>query len=218
MIVKIAIVIVVIIILLILTAFVLHRKLTTGSGEVDIKWPSVRCHSKDLINECMQYVKSKSFIDGGQCPQFKHGNMSDRAIKIMNRMENSYKQPYEVNKNIKQESEEYEGVVGEYLSSHNLSFLTENDIRKLNQSGDMKSALTPDFLFEQPIIIEHDGKQYKVNWIDAKDYGCWDSKLVTKKVQHQVDKYNAEFGPGALVYSCGVMCGHSMRNTLCLTL
>lgn len=180
-----------------------------------VTWPKAKCHSKALIQECMQYVKSRRRQSD---VKFANGTMDARSLLIMDRMENPYRQSYDVNRVIKQESEEYEEVVGDHLKSLGLEFLTENDIRRLNASGEMKSSLTPDFLFSEPFMIEYDGKKHLVNWIDAKDYGCWDSPLVTKKVQAQIDKYNDAFGPGALVYSCGTMCGHSIKNTLVLTL
>jgi len=91
----------------------------------------------------------------------------------------------------------FEEAVGARLRALGVGFATEQDSR---QSGSM---LTPDFLLDEPIVIN--GR--RVHWIDAKNYPMYGGKLVAKGLEKQAQKYNGAFGPGAFVFSGGVVCG-----------
>jgi hypothetical protein len=107
---------------------------------------------------------------------------------------------------IRKASADYEVRLGNYLKSLGIHFQTENELRKLNLQ------LTPDYLLTEPITIN--GK--KINWIDAKDYLMYESRLVAKSILRQSEKYTKAFGPGAMIFSKGVMCGAKIHNTLLL--
>jgi hypothetical protein len=66
------------------------------------------------------------------------------------------------------------------------------------------SNLTPDILFKQPIVIEQNGRQHTVNWIDAKNYCWYGSKLTLRSITAQAKKYRDAFGPGAFLFHHGV--------------
>lgn len=97
---------------------------------------------------------------------------------------------------IRLKSQEFENKLGRYLHNLDIHFETEEELRSKNQ------VLTPDFLLTEPVIIN--GKL--VYWIDAKDYPFYGSKLVSKKLNKSVQKYTKAFGPGALIFSGGIMC------------
>lgn len=107
---------------------------------------------------------------------------------------------------IRKASADYEVRLGNYLKSLGIHFQTENELRKLNLQ------LTPDYLLTKPIIIN----DKKINWIDAKDYLMYESRLVAKSILRQSEKYTKAFGPGAMIFSKGVMCGAKIHNTLLL--
>ena len=107
---------------------------------------------------------------------------------------------------IRAEAQAYEGAVGAYLRARGIVFETEDDLRKsaTGQSPEPDlPLLTPDFLFREPILI--DGR--RVAWLDAKNYPLYESKLVAASLAKQAAKYTARFGPGAMVFSGGLMCG-----------
>jgi hypothetical protein len=104
---------------------------------------------------------------------------------------------------IRERSQAYEDALGDHLRTLGLEFLTENDLRRAHEaSADPGPLLTPDFLLSEPAHI--DGKT--VHWIDAKDYPMYGGRLVARGLVSQATKYTTAFGPGAMVFSGGVMC------------
>jgi hypothetical protein len=102
---------------------------------------------------------------------------------------------------VRAEAQAYEDAVGARLRARGLAFETEDDLRaRAAPAG--QPLLTPDFLFREPVAI--DGR--RVAWLDAKNYGVFDSPLVMASLRKQAAKYAARFGPGAFVFSGGVMC------------
>lgn len=98
---------------------------------------------------------------------------------------------------IRKRSSEFEFTLGAYLHEFNISFKTEDDIRKIDAT-----AITPDFLLDNPVYING----HHIHWIEAKDYPLYGSPLVSKNISAQATKYVAKFGPGAVVFSGGIMC------------
>jgi hypothetical protein len=102
---------------------------------------------------------------------------------------------------IQERSRAYEDALGAHLRGLGLRFRTEGDLRRAAPAGD-PPRLTPDFLLDGPARI--DGRP--VHWIDAKDYPMYGSRLVAKSLASQAKKYATAFGPGAMVFSGGLMC------------
>jgi hypothetical protein len=92
----------------------------------------------------------------------------------------------------------FEETVARFLTAAGVKFETEETLR----AADVATPLTPDFLLREPVTIA--GRP--VYWIDAKAYPMYGSRLVTKKLAQQAQKYTAAFGPGAFVFAGGVMC------------
>ena len=104
---------------------------------------------------------------------------------------------------IRARSQAYEDALGAHLRRLGLEFQTEDDLRRAHEASDGQSPLlTPDFLLSAPVRI--DGKT--VHWIDAKDYPMYGSRLVARSLASQAAKYTGAFGPGAMVFSGGLMC------------
>lgn len=93
----------------------------------------------------------------------------------------------------------FEVALGARLRELGVDFTTENDARQ----GVTQNTLTPDFLLSQPIIIN----DRPVHWIDAKNYPMYGGRLVAKGLARQAQKYTEAFGPGAFVFSGGILCG-----------
>lgn len=104
---------------------------------------------------------------------------------------------------IRARSQAYEDALEAHLRRLGLEFQTEDDLRRAHEASDGQSPLlTPDFLLSEPVRI--DGKT--VHWIDAKDYPMYGSRLVARSLASQAAKYTGTFGPGAMVFSGGLMC------------
>lgn len=97
-------------------------------------------------------------------------------------------------------SEKFEHTLENFISKYHIRFLTETDIR-----NNKISHLTPDILFEQPVIININGINKKIKWIDAKNFifmGTY-APFMYKKIINQAKKYYTEFGQGAFVFRYG---------------
>ena len=101
-------------------------------------------------------------------------------------------------------SQAYEDALGAHLRRLGLQFQTEDDLRRAHRAsgGQAPPLLTPDYLLDAPALINGS----PVHWIDAKDYPMYGSRLVARSLASQAAKYTAAFGPGAMVFSGGVMC------------
>ncbi|AGF85154.1 hypothetical protein QJ854_gp628 [Moumouvirus goulette] len=95
-------------------------------------------------------------------------------------------------------SRRFEISLEKYLTKNDVSFLTEQDIikNKINR-------LTPDILFESPVIIVLNGSEYAIHWMDAKNYTLTKIPYILKNVKKQTSKYYDAFGLGALVFHYG---------------
>ena len=100
--------------------------------------------------------------------------------------------------NIMHKSIEFEYMLENYLQNKNIKFQTETDIKK---SGNY--TVTPDILLDEPIIIQVDGTDHIVKWMDAKNYIMVDVPFIMKSLNKQAKKYNDVFGMGAFVFHYG---------------
>jgi hypothetical protein len=104
---------------------------------------------------------------------------------------------------IRDRSRAYEEALGRHLHSLGLQFQTEDDLRRAHAApGGQGPLLTPDFLLSEPTRIN--GRA--VHWIDAKDYPMYGGRIMTRSIAKQATKYTDAFGPGAMVFSGGVLC------------
>ena len=102
---------------------------------------------------------------------------------------------------IRARAQDFEDALGAHLRTLGVGFHTEEDLRRRGGEGPL---LTPDFLLTGGGIRVGD---HTVHWIDAKNYLMYGSRLVAASLVAQAEKYTRAFGPGAMVFSGGVMCG-----------
>lgn len=113
---------------------------------------------------------------------------------------------------IKNRSESFEHELEDYLRQKNITeFRTETDIKK-----DMDYSVTPDILFDKPIILELNGQKYPIRWMDAKNYTLVNVPFIMKSLKKQAAKYNDVFGPGAFVFHYGLDSSISIPNVVML--
>ncbi|AEX61847.1 hypothetical protein c7_L784 [Megavirus courdo7] len=102
------------------------------------------------------------------------------------------------NKETQIKSREFELSLEKYLDKNNIEYLTEQDIIINNLH-----KLTPDILFVNPIIVELNGSEFLIHWMDAKNYTLTKTSYKLYGIDKQVSKYYKAFGQGALVFHYG---------------
>ena len=105
---------------------------------------------------------------------------------------------HKIETEIRERSMKFEHILENYLKSLNIEFRTETDIKR-----DKDYNVTPDILFDEPIVIELGGTSYMIRWLDAKNYLLTDTSFIMKSLQKQAAKYNDIFGMGAFVFHYG---------------
>ena len=108
----------------------------------------------------------------------------------------------------------FENKIAHELEKHNIKFKTEEDFRQQQQQQKEKQQqqhqqqqeqntliATPDFLFEEPILLNGN----IIYWIDAKNYAYYGNKMFEKKLQQQAAKYTHLFGNGVFMFSKGTI-------------
>ncbi len=89
-------------------------------------------------------------------------------------------------------------MLEDYLKINGLIFKTEVEIKN---AGEITA--TPDILFDEPIILELDGTNHEIRWMDAKNYILIDVPFIIKSLHKQAAKYNTIYGLGAFVFHYG---------------
>ncbi|ANB50757.1 hypothetical protein [Powai lake megavirus] len=102
------------------------------------------------------------------------------------------------NKETRIKSRKFELSLEKYLDENNIEYLTEQDIIANNIH-----KLTPDILFINPIIIELNGSEFLIHWMDAKNYTLTKTSYKLYGIDKQASKYYQAFGQGALVFHYG---------------
>lgn len=97
-----------------------------------------------------------------------------------------------------QKSKRHEKKLQAYLTSMNVAFETEEELK------DRGVALTPDIFLTNPITIQVAGVKHTIKWLDAKDYALTPGKYFIDHLKEQGQKYVTAYGPGAFVFNNGI--------------
>ena len=100
----------------------------------------------------------------------------------------------------KRQSLKFEEVLSTYFEASGALLYREDELHAAQQRTYGGPVLTPDILFRSPVLI--DGQ--RVSWVDAKDFYGSGLAMADGKHRVQVEKYTAEWGPGAVVFSGGL--------------
>lgn len=141
-----------------------------------------------------------------QMPEFKKLVVEDLDVikEITNCITSS-------NIEIHRKSVDFEHQLENHLRSLGIKFRTETDIKI-----DKDYAVTPDILFDKPVILELNEINYTIRWLDAKNYVLTDTPFIMKSLKKQSEKYNNIFGLGAFVFHYGFDSGIDIPNVLIL--
>lgn len=114
------------------------------------------------------------------------------------------------NERVRKASLAFEAAVARQLRAGGHAFLTEAEARAAAAAaGRPPPALTPDFLLSPPARAP--GGE-AVHWVDAKNFPHYAAGGPgSQKITEQAAKYCAAFGPGAFVFSGGLLCAGGVR-------
>lgn len=134
----------------------------------------------------------------------QHGSYIDS--KILDYAINNDSETAHTYKTILVNSEKFENDLINYIKTNypKIKFKTQNMLvdEQVNQFG--KAVLTPDILFDEPILFKVDGYSQLVRWIDAKNYTLINIPFIISSIEKQAEKYTKHYGPGALIFHHGV--------------
>ena len=172
----------------------------------------------DTSSDDQNYYKIKHFLFKTQMPVYsvlkiislmpEFKTLGENNINHIKKIENNI---HETETEIRMRSIDFEHQLENYLKSLNINFRTEIDIKR-----DKDYTVTPDILFDKPIIIQLDGIDYNIRWLDAKNYTLTDTPFIIKSLHKQSEKYNNIFGMGAFVFHYGFVSSIIVPNTLIL--
>jgi hypothetical protein len=135
-------------------------------------------------------------------------NLSSIDLSYIKKIENTILMN---EKEIHDKSIEFEHVLEKYLKMLGITFRTEADIKR-----DKDYIVTPDILFDKPIILQLNNVEYSIRWLDAKNYVLTDTPFIIKSLHKQSTKYYEIFGLGAFVFHYGYDSSINIPNVLIL--
>ena len=99
----------------------------------------------------------------------------------------------------RQQSQDFEVLLSTFFEAQGALLYREEELMSKQQPAYGGPVLTPDILFRNKVVINGQ----PVAWVDAKDF--YGSALAIAGGKHaaQIEKYTAEWGPGALVFHSG---------------
>ncbi len=103
------------------------------------------------------------------------------------------------NTKIREDSIEFEKSIQQILDMYSIKYKTQEDLveEQIKEYG--KPINTPDFLILSDFYINN----FKINWIDAKNFYGSNIPFVKKKIEIQTKKYLDKWGPGCVIFSLG---------------
>lgn len=113
-----------------------------------------------------------------------------------------------------EESKKFQDTVAKKLKAAGIKdYLSADELRAEQTADGKKPVATPDFFFKTPITVSPQNEV--VHWIVLKDYPLLNSKVLIgapdeqsmqiKRMASLAKKYNKHFGPGAFIFSGGLV-------------
>ena len=103
------------------------------------------------------------------------------------------------NSEVMKESIKFEKQIEEFLKSYNIKYLTQEDLVKEQIKTHGHPINTPDFLIKSDLYINN----YKINWIDGKNFYGSTVPFIKDKIKKQTKKYLNTWGSGSIIFSLG---------------
>jgi len=116
------------------------------------------------------------------------------------------------NSKILTESINFELDIQNKLDKLNIKYKTQNQLSDEQTKLYGMPINTPDFYILSNLYI----KNYKINWIDAKNYYGANIPFVFNSIKKQIKKYNKEYGSGCIIFSLGFNNNLHFNNVILL--
>jgi hypothetical protein len=116
------------------------------------------------------------------------------------------------NSQILNDANDYELFIQNFLTKNNIKFKTQNELVKEQIKLYGTPINTPDFLILSNLYIDN----FKINWIDAKNYYGSNIYFIKSKIENQIEKYIKEYGTGSIVFKLGFSDNLHFSNTILL--
>lgn len=104
---------------------------------------------------------------------------------------------------IQAKASEFEDEIEAYLKEKKISLCTEADLRLSNREKGLTT--TPDFFFEEPLLVCVDGVTRWIRWLEVKwFYGAADkTRFRQKKILDTAKRYEEQRGQGLMLFAFG---------------
>ncbi len=100
---------------------------------------------------------------------------------------------------ISKESEEFEKDIEQFLKNNNVKYQTQQELTQEQTKIHGYAINTPDFLLKSDLYINN----FKINWIDAKNFYGANVPFIKNKIKKQTEKYLKTWGSGAIIFKLG---------------
>jgi hypothetical protein len=194
------------------------KKFGSSIGKIRAMFRELTNELATMIDDNQKNLKIRYFFKSTQMPfhyvyktivampEFK--SLTENSVNYIKKLDNAV---YAAEIEIHDRSLKFEHMLENYLKSLNIKFRTEEDIKR-----DKDYNVTPDILFDGPIILELNGINYNIRWMDAKNYILTNTPFIIKSLHKQAAKYNNAFGMGAFVFHYGFDSSIEIPGTLIL--
>ena len=109
-------------------------------------------------------------------------------------------------------SENFEIILGKYLTSKGITFKTQETLVKEQMIEFGRPVCTPDFLIESELIINNK----TIKWIDAKNFYGANTEIINRSIKKQTKKYIDNYGFGCIVFSLNYSDKLTFENVMLL--
>jgi hypothetical protein len=113
---------------------------------------------------------------------------------------------------VMKESVGFEKQIEHFLNKNSIKYITQEELVKEQIKKYGQPINTPDFLIKSDLYIGN----YKINWIDAKNFYGSTVPFVKNKIKKQTLKYLNEWGSGSIIFSLGFNQNLKFTNILFL--
>lgn len=94
---------------------------------------------------------------------------------------------------------EFEIKIEDFLKKNNVKYIDQGELVKQQIKSHGYAFNTPDFLILSDLYINN----FKINWIDAKNYYGSNINFDVKLIKKQVGKYISKYGSGCIIFNLG---------------
>ena len=158
---------------------------------------TARNWSKTRIKESLREPEKK--LNARDVKEFRRAESEDRVTHV-NQSETHHA------------ADLFEKMLCDHFDAHGVRFRTQTELLKEQVAAEGRPVRTPDLLMLDHVEING----VPVAWIDAKHFYGANLSFQRKKTQKQVNRYDEEWGHGAIIYRRGFCDGLKLNGPILL--